>query len=87
MENIKHLRVNISEKEVFVVIDNQFIPILDKKSKSSNKVYKLKKETIDQLINIINKKKTNQNKKIVKEQAQLKLKLDLQKMIEDHKVQ
>ena len=75
LDDIEHLCVNIAKKEVFVMFNKQKVPILKKKTKSSCKMYKLKRETIERFIDIVTKNKTNKNQ--VKEELQLEMKASI----------
>lgn len=61
LDHIEHLYININKKEVFVMNNKQKVPILKRKSKSSCKMFKLKRETVERFIDIVNKNKTNKN--------------------------
>ena len=59
LDHIEHLYININKKEVFVMHNKQKFPILKIIAKSSYNVFKLKRETIERIIEIVNKNKTN----------------------------
>ena len=78
LDNIERVEINITKGEVYIKSGNQGLPIF--------KNYKPTKETVDKLLDIVDKNKSYQNN--VEEKTQLKLeenrmKLEqLQKMIE-----